>query len=54
VKNHKTYKFPQWLSEIEDEKINAKAEHGILVVKPNGVGLRNKVYGGSHASCRNG
>jgi len=41
VKNHKTYHFPAWLKETETERINAKADFGILVVKPNGVGLTN-------------
>lgn len=41
VKSHKTYKFPEWLKETEVETINAKADYGILVVKPNGVGLTN-------------
>ena len=39
IKNHKTYKFPEWLKETEVERVNAKADYGILVVKPNGVGL---------------
>ena len=39
IKNHKTYKFPEWIKETEVERINAKADYGILVVKPNGVGL---------------
>ena len=39
IKNHKTYKFPEWLKETEVERINAKACFGVLVVKPNGVGL---------------
>lgn len=39
IKNHKTYKFPEWIKETEIERINAKADYGILVVKPNGVGL---------------
>ena len=39
VKNHKTYLFPSWLKETEVERINAKADYGILVVKPNGVGI---------------
>ena len=41
VKNHKTYKIPAWLKETESEKINAKADFGILVVKPIGVGTNN-------------
>jgi hypothetical protein len=39
IKNHKSYKFPEWLKETEVERVNAKADYGILVVKPNGVGL---------------
>ena len=39
VKNHKSYKFPEWIKETEVERINAKADYGILVVKPNGVGV---------------
>ena len=39
VKNHATYKIPAWLKETEIERINAKADFGILVVKPVGVGM---------------
>ena len=39
IKNHKTYKFPEWLKETEVERLNALADFGILIVKPNGVGL---------------
>ena len=39
IKSHKTYKFKEWLRETAIEKTNAKADFGILVVKPNGVGL---------------
>jgi hypothetical protein len=42
VKNHKTYKFPAWLEETENERKNASADFGILIVKPNGVGLTNQ------------
>jgi hypothetical protein len=41
VKNHKTYSFPAWLKETEKERQNAIADYGILVVKPNGVGVAN-------------
>ena len=41
VKNHKSYKFPQWMKETQVEKDNANADFGILVVKPNGVGVSN-------------
>ena len=44
VKNHKVYHIPAWLKETETERINAKADFGILVVKPVGVGITpNKV-----------
>jgi Holliday junction resolvase len=39
VKNHKTYHIPAWLKETKVEQDNAEADFGILVVKPNGVGL---------------
>ena len=39
VKNAKTYKIPAWLKEAQVEALNAKADFGILAVKPNGVGL---------------
>ena len=39
IKNHASYKFPEWLRETEVERVNAKADVGLLVVKPNGVGL---------------
>ena len=39
IKNHNSYKVPEWLKETEVERINAKADYGVLVVKPNGVGL---------------
>jgi Holliday junction resolvase len=41
VKNHKAYHIPAWLKETETERVNAKADYGILAVKPNGVGLTN-------------
>lgn len=41
IKNHKAYKFPEWLKETEVERINAKADYGVLVVKPNGIGLNS-------------
>lgn len=39
IKNQKSYKFKEWLKETEVERQNAKADFGILVVKPNGVGV---------------
>jgi hypothetical protein len=41
VKNHKSYKFPEWIKEAKIEAKNAKADYGILVVKPNGIGITN-------------
>ena len=41
VKNHKTYKIPAWLDETKVETDNSKSDYGILVVKPNGVGLNS-------------
>lgn len=41
VKAGVTPKFPQWLRETEIERINAKAQFGILVHKPLGVGFKN-------------
>ena len=39
VKNQRTYAFPEWVRELKQEKKNADLEHGVLVVKPRGVGL---------------
>jgi Holliday junction resolvase len=39
VKNQKSYKIQEWLRETETERINAEANLGILVIKPNGVGV---------------
>jgi len=41
VKAHKSYSIPAWLKELAAEKVNSKAEVGILVVKPVGVGSAN-------------
>jgi len=41
VKAHKSYSIPAWLKELAAEKANSKAEVGILVVKPVGVGSTN-------------
>lgn len=38
IKSHKTYKFPQWMVETEQERVNNHDTIGVLVVKPNGVG----------------
>lgn len=39
VKNQRTYKIHEWMKETETERINAEAHLGILVIKPNGVGV---------------
>jgi hypothetical protein len=39
VKNQKSYKISEWLKETSQEQLNAQADYGILVVKPNGVGV---------------
>jgi Holliday junction resolvase len=39
VKNQKTYSIPEWLRELQAEKTNANMEHGVLVIKPRGVGV---------------
>ena len=39
VKNQRTYKIHAWMKETETERINAEADLGILVIKPNGVGV---------------
>jgi hypothetical protein len=37
-KNHKTLDFSGWLKETEQERQNANADHGILVVKRRSYG----------------
>lgn len=39
VKNQKTYKISEWMKETELERINAQEPIGILVIKPNGIGV---------------
>ena len=39
IKNQKSYKIHEWLKETQVEKINAEADFGILLIKPNGVGV---------------
>ena len=41
VKNHATYKIPAWLDETRIETKNSRSDFGILVVKPNGIGLNS-------------
>ncbi len=38
VKDRRSYAIPAWLRETETETAAADADHGVLVVKPNGVG----------------
>lgn len=37
VKSHRTYKFPEWMRETEEERVNNHDPLAVLVVKPNGV-----------------
>jgi hypothetical protein len=39
VKNQRIYKIPAWIKETEIERNNAEATFGILIVKPNGIGV---------------
>jgi hypothetical protein len=39
VKNQRSYKIHEWMKETETERINAEEELGILVIKPNGIGV---------------
>ena len=41
VKNQRSYKIHEWMKETETERLNAGEELGILVIKPNGVGVGN-------------
>ena len=41
MKDAKTWAAPAWLRETETERINAKADYGILVIKVPGVGYPN-------------
>jgi len=43
-KNHKTLKISEWIRETEQERINAKAEYGFLIVKRAGVGNPGEQY----------
>lgn len=36
-KNHKEMSFSEWLKETEQERVNANADYGVLVVKRRGV-----------------
>lgn len=38
VKDHSTWHLASWLRETEQERVNANAEYGLLVMKPPGVG----------------
>lgn len=39
VKNQARLSIPEWLRQVDEEKINTGARNGILIVKPRGVGL---------------
>jgi hypothetical protein len=39
IKNQRTYNFPAWFKQMQDEQINAKTTRGLLIIKPNGVGV---------------
>ena len=39
VKNVRQYAIPTWMKETEVERINARADFGLLVVKPNRIGV---------------
>ena len=39
VKNQRTYKIQEWMRETEIERVNAGTDLGVLVIKPNGVGV---------------
>ena len=41
VKNQRTYSIPAWLDETKIEQKNSRSDYGILIVKPNGVGLNS-------------
>jgi len=39
VKNQRTYKIQEWMKETETERLNAQEELGVLIIKPNGMGV---------------
>jgi len=41
IKNQKSYKLPEWMIETEQERVNAGVPYGLLLVKPNKVGVIN-------------
>lgn len=41
VKNQRSYKIHEWMKETETERLNAGEQLGVLVIKPNGVGVAN-------------
>lgn len=43
-KNHKALDLSGWLKETEQERVNAKADHGILVVKRRSYGEPGDQY----------
>lgn len=44
VKDQKTPAWREWLSELKSQRITARAEHGILVVKRRGSGGRPPLH----------
>lgn len=44
VKNHRTLALSAWLRELDAETVNARAEHGVLVVKRKGVSNAGQWY----------
>ena len=40
----KRFELSQWLAETEQERVNAGAEYGILVVKRQGIGVGERQY----------
>ena len=41
VKAQQSYAIPKWMDETKVETANARADFGLLIIKPNGVGLGN-------------
>jgi hypothetical protein len=43
-KNAKTIRLSEWLEETETERLNADADHGVLIVKRRGYGPAQDQY----------
>jgi len=41
IKNQRTYQLPAWFKQMQTEQANAGTSRGLLVIKPNGVGVSN-------------